>query len=116
MPSLSPGRLLICNRDRAKAEALTTRFGGEAVGLDNLQDHLVAADIVISSTGASHPIITRQHVDALRRKRRYRPIFLIDIAVPRDIEPAVGEIDGVYLYNLDDLQEVVSAHSRSASK
>jgi glutamyl-tRNA reductase len=105
---LSPGRMLICNRDRSKAEALTARFGGEAVGLDALQDHLVSADIVISSTGASHPIITRQHVDALRRKRRYRPIFLIDIAVPRDVEPAVGEIDGVYLYNLDDLQEVVS--------
>jgi glutamyl-tRNA reductase len=105
---LSPGRLLICNRDRSKAEALTARFGGEAVGLETLQDHLVAADIVISSTGAPHPIITRLHIDAIRRKRRYRPIFLIDIAVPRDIEPSVGEIDGCYLYNLDDLQEVVS--------
>jgi glutamyl-tRNA reductase len=106
--ALRPGRLLICNRDPGKAEALATRFGGTQVPFENLSEHLVAADIVITSTGAAHPIITRQQFDGLRKRRRYRPIFLIDIAVPRDIEASVGDADGVYLYNLDDLQQVVS--------
>jgi glutamyl-tRNA reductase len=106
--ALKPARLLICNRDPAKAEALAARFGGTAVPFDRLHDHLVAADIVISSTGSAMPIITRQQFDSLRRPRRGRPIVLIDIAVPRDIEAAVGELDNVYLYNVDDLQQVVA--------
>jgi glutamyl-tRNA reductase len=105
---LRPGRLLICNRSPEKAAALATRFGGQQVPFESLADHLVAADIVITSTGAAQPIITRPLFEGLRKRRRYRPIFLIDIAVPRDIEPVVGELDGVYLYNLDDLQQVVS--------
>lgn len=107
---LSPGKLLICNRDAAKAAELAQRFNATAVAFENLADHLVAADIVVSSTGAPHPIITRKLFDSLRRQRRYRPIFLIDIAVPRDVEPAVGEVDHVYLYNLDDLQQVVTSN------
>jgi glutamyl-tRNA reductase len=106
--ALKPGQLLVCNRNPEKASALATRFGGQQVPFESLTDHLVAADIVLTSTGAAHPIITRQQFEGLRKRRRYRPIFLIDIAVPRDIEPSVGEIDGVYLYNLDDLQQVVS--------
>ena len=106
--ALHPGRLLVCNRDPAKAEALATRFGGTPVPFESLADHLVAADIVLTSTGAAQPIITRQPFEHIRKRRRYRPIFLIDIAVPRDIEPSVGDADGVYLYNLDDLQQVVS--------
>lgn len=105
---LAPGQLLICNRDVGKAEALAAKFNGRAVPFENLSDHLVAADIVLSSTGAPHPIITRGLFESLRRQRRNRRIFLIDIAVPRDIEPAVGKIDNVYLYNLDDLQQVVT--------
>jgi len=105
---LKPGCLLVCNRDSAKASAVATRFGGHAVTLDKLADHLIAADIVLTSTGSAHPIVTRQQFDRLRKRRRYRPIFLIDIAVPRDVEPSVGQIDNVYLYNLDDLQQVVS--------
>jgi glutamyl-tRNA reductase len=106
--NLRPGRLLICNRSPEKAAALATRFGGQQVPFESLPDHLVAADIVITSTGAAHPIITRPLFEGLRKRRRYRPIFLIDIAVPRDVEAAVGELDGAYLYNLDDLQQVVS--------
>lgn len=106
--SLRPGRLLICNRSPEKAAALATRFGGQQVPFENLAEHLVAADIVITSTGAAHPIITRQLFEGLRKRRRYRPIFLIDIAVPRDVEATVGDLDGAYLYNLDDLQQVVS--------
>ena len=106
--ALKPGRLLICNRNPERAAALAARFGGQQVPFENLADHLVSADIVLTSTGAAHPIITKQQFDGLRKRRRYRPIFLIDIAVPRDIEPAVGGIESVYLYNLDDLQQVVS--------
>jgi len=107
--ALSPGRLLISNRDPDKAAALSQRFGGQAVPFDKLSDHLVAADIVISSTGAPHAIITHAQFNPLLRQRRYRPIFLIDIAMPRDIEAEVGQIENVYLYNIDDLQEVVAA-------
>jgi glutamyl-tRNA reductase len=107
--ALSPGRLLVCNRDPGKAQALAERFRGEAVPFERLSEWLVSADIVVSSTGATLPIVTRAQFEGLRRQRRGRPIFLIDIAVPRDIEPTVGEIDNVYLYNLDDLQQAVSA-------
>ena len=105
---LEPGTLLVCNRDPAKAVALAAEFAGRQVPFERLDDHLVAADIVLTSTGAQHPIITRRTFEGLRKRRRYRPLFIIDIAVPRDVEAAVGEIEGVYLYNLDDLQDVVS--------
>lgn len=107
--ALKPGRLLICNRDPAKAAALANRFGGVAVPFENLADHLVVADVVVTSTGSAHPIITRSQFEPLRKARRYRPIFFIDIALPRDVEAAVGELENVYLYNLDDLQQVVAA-------
>jgi glutamyl-tRNA reductase len=107
--ALKPRRLLCCNRDAGKAETLAATFGGEAVPFEKLDEHLVAADIVVSSTGATQPIITRARFEHLLKQRRYRPIFLIDIALPRDIEPSVGELDNVYLYNLDDLQQAVSA-------
>jgi len=107
--NLRPGRLLVCNRDPAKAASLAERFGGTSVPFERLDEHLVAADVVVSSTGAPHPIVTRARYEALLRQRRYRPAFLIDIALPRDVEPAVGELENVYLYNLDDLQQVVAA-------
>jgi glutamyl-tRNA reductase len=106
--SLKPRRLLICNRDPAKAAALAQKFGGEAVPLERLDDHLVAADVVVTSTGSQHPIITRSRFEPLLKLRRYRPIFLIDIAMPRDVQPEVGKFDNVYLYNLDDLQKVIA--------
>jgi glutamyl-tRNA reductase len=107
--NLKPKRLLVCNRDPAKAEQLARRFGGTPVPYERLDEHLAAADIVVSGTGAPHPIITRRRYEGLLRQRRYRPAFLIDIALPRDVEPAVGELENVYLYNLDDLQQVVAA-------
>ncbi len=105
---LAPKRLLVCNRSPDKAAELAQKFGGEPVPFESLNDHLTAADIVVSSTGASQPIITARQFAGLRKAMRYRPIFLIDIAMPRDIEPAVGDIENVYLYNIDDLQQVVS--------
>jgi glutamyl-tRNA reductase len=105
---LAPRRQLISNRDPAKAEKLAAQFAGEAVPFEFLADHLTLADIVISSTGATRPILTREQFDKILKARRYRPIFVIDIAVPRDVEPSVGELESVYLYNLDDLQKVVT--------
>lgn len=107
LAALSPRRVMVCNRNMARAEALAGRFGGGAVPLEGLADHLAAADIVVSSTGATHPVITRPAFEAVLKRRRYRPVFLIDIAVPRDVEASVGKLDNVYLYNLDDLQQVV---------
>jgi glutamyl-tRNA reductase len=107
--SLQPHRLVVCNRTPEKAQALAGEFGGEAAGLDRLDEYLVAGDIVVCSTGSPTPVITRERFERLLRQRRYRPVFLIDIALPRDVEQEVGKLENVYLYNLDDLQQVVSA-------
>ena len=116
LAGLNPGNLLVCNRDPAKAQDLVDRLSApfaQAVAFEDVAKHLVAADIVVCSTGAAHPILTRARFEPLRKQRRYRPIFLIDIAVPRDISADVGELDNVYLYNLDDLQQVVlGTHSQ----
>lgn len=104
---LEPKKLLICNRDAEKADALAGKFNGEAAPFEKLHEHLVAADVVITSTSATEPIIRRERFEPLLKQRRYRPIFLIDIALPRDVEPSLGELKNVYLYNLNDLQQVV---------
>ncbi|WP_428937389.1 glutamyl-tRNA reductase [Fontivita pretiosa] len=114
--ALKPGRLLVANRDEHKARRLAAQFAAEAVPLTQLDAHLVEADIVISSTGAVEPVITRRHFQGLLRRRRYRPIFIIDLAVPRDVEPAVAELEHVYLYNLDDLQRAVARTHSQRSK
>lgn len=106
--ALKPKQLLVCNRDGEKAKAVAAEFGGTGVPLTSLDAQLVAADIVITSTGATEPIITRKQFESILKQRRYRPIFIIDIAVPRDVEASVAELDHVYLYNLDDLQKAVS--------
>jgi glutamyl-tRNA reductase len=102
------GRLVVCNRDPSRADDLARRCGGEAIPFDRLNEQLTIADIVVSSTGSTTPIITRAGFEPLLRARRYRPIFLMDIALPRDIDSAVGELENVYLYNLDDLQKVTA--------
>jgi len=99
--------LLVCNRTQERAEALAGRFGGSAVQYQQVHEALVRADIVITSTGAPHPIVRAETLKGVMRARRGRPLFLIDIAVPRDVEPEAGELEDVYLYNIDDLQEVV---------
>jgi glutamyl-tRNA reductase len=104
----SPKRLLVCNRDGDKAAELAGLFKGEAADFARLDDHLSAVDVVITSTGSAEPIITAQRFSAVHRRRRYRPIFLVDIAVPRDVEAAVGELENVYLCNLDDLHRAVA--------
>jgi glutamyl-tRNA reductase len=106
--NLHPQRQLVSNRDPVKAEKLAAEFNGEVVPFEFLTEHIASADIVITSTGATRPILTRQQFEKILKARRYRPIFIIDIAVPRDVEESVGELDSVYLYNLDDLQKVIS--------
>jgi glutamyl-tRNA reductase len=100
-------RLLVCNRTHDRAVALAERFGGTAVPFERLDEALTRADIVISSTGAPRPIVTVAQVRQAMRARRGKPVLLIDIAVPRDVEPRVEDLDDVYLYNIDNLQDVV---------
>ncbi len=99
--------LIIVNRSREKAEELATEMSALALTLDQLGDALPRADILISSTASTEPVIRVADIKAALRKRRHRPMFLVDIAVPRDIEPAVAKIKDVYLYSIDDLQQVV---------
>lgn len=103
-------RLMVANRTFERGVELAERFGGQAVPYENLIDHLAAADIVISSTAAPHPVIGRIQMEQVMRRRKNRPVFLIDIAVPRDIDPAVNKISNAYLYDIDDLQEVVASN------
>ncbi|MBN1827747.1 MAG: glutamyl-tRNA reductase [Deltaproteobacteria bacterium] len=101
------GRVVAANRSAEGALRIAEIFGGVAVGLDGIENALNDADIVISSAGASEFLITKAMVERAVRRRKNRLLFLIDIAVPRNIEPAAGSIDTVYLYNIDDLQEIV---------
>lgn len=101
-------RLLVVGRDAQRTQAVAVRMGGEARTSEQLSACLIEADIVITSTSATGHVITAQDVIRLRKARRGRNLFFIDLAVPRDVEPQVGELDGVFLYNVDDLSEVAS--------
>jgi len=99
--------ILVANRTFARAEELAKQFKGEAIVFDALFDRLADADIVISSTGSPTAIIKAKDIKGVLKKRKNRPMFFIDIAVPRDIDPDVNALDNVYLYDIDDLKEVV---------
>ena len=99
--------IVVANRTLDRALALARRFNGSTVALEELAEELKRVDIIISSTGSPEPIINFLDVRKQMRARRNRPLFLIDIAVPRDIDPEVNRIDNVYLYNIDDLQGIV---------
>jgi glutamyl-tRNA reductase len=101
------GRLFIANRDVDRALRLAGEFGGFAVPLSELEGTLPEADILITSTASPEPIITRMHIEAAMRSRKHKPIFAVDIAVPRDIEADASELADVYLYTIDDLQKVI---------
>lgn len=111
-----PARLTIANRDRARAELLAEPLGARCVGLDELEPAIADADVVLSSTGSARPVVTR---DLCERARSGRvgpgPLLLIDLALPRDIEPSVAELPGVTLLNLDDLQRA-AAEERSPAR
>ncbi|HMD72488.1 MAG TPA: glutamyl-tRNA reductase [Steroidobacteraceae bacterium] len=100
-------RMVIANRSLGRAQTLAAELNAYAVGLNDLESELEAADVVICCTASPVPIITKAMAAAAVRARRHRPIFMVDLAVPRDIEPQVGELEDVYLYSIDDLQGVV---------
>jgi glutamyl-tRNA reductase len=108
--------IIVANRSLTQAELLAEKFHGEAVSLDALEEKLIAADIVISSTGAPVYIITADLIRKIHHQRRNRLLFLIDIAVPRDIDPAASSLENVYLYNIDNLQDIVDENMNVRKK
>lgn len=103
--------IIVSNRTRDRAEELAARLGGTAIGFDNFAGAICEADIVIGSTASPHPVVTREQMQKTMKQRYERPIFLIDIAVPRDFESGIGNLDNVFLYNIDDLQSLVQQSS-----
>jgi glutamyl-tRNA reductase len=100
-------QITIASRTLSTSERLAAQLGGQAVPWDRLDAALAAADIVIAATGATDPVLTRARVEEAMRPRQNRPTFIIDIAVPRDVDPSVGDLNEVFLYNIDDLQSIV---------
>ncbi len=109
-------QIVVANRTLQRARDLAARFDGEAVLLAEVPEQLASADIVIASTASQLPILGKGAVEAALKKRKHRPIFMVDIAVPRDIEAQVGELDDVYLYTVDDLQDIVRANKDQRSQ
>lgn len=110
------GEIWVANRTLERAIELARRFRGQAVGLEEISESLIRADIVISSTGASGLVITRDQVKAVMRPRRNKPIFFIDIAVPRDVDPEINRLSNAYVYDIDDLQGVVNENVQDRQK
>ncbi len=107
------GNLIIANRTLEKAHTLAESLGGYAIELEEIDNHLHEADIIIGSTGSPHAILKQTQVIAALKKRKNRPIFMIDIAVPRDIEASINELENVYLYTVDDLKEIIEVNKQS---
>ena len=106
-------RLLVANRTLAHAQELASRHGGVALPLDELDRHLADADVVLSATASREPVIHATQVAAALARRRHRPMLLLDLAVPRDIDPAVGALDDAFLHTIDDLERAIEDNRRS---
>jgi glutamyl-tRNA reductase len=107
------GSITVANRTLSRAQELAADFSANAILLSDIHDHLPQADIVISSTASQLPVLGKGAVESALKKRRHKPMFMVDIAVPRDIEPEVETLDDVYLYTVDDLQEVIQGNLRA---
>jgi glutamyl-tRNA reductase len=107
------GRMIIANRTVEKAHTLAQEFDAYAIALGEIPAHLAEADIVISSTASQLPILGKGAVERAVKQRKHRPMLMIDIAVPRDIEPEVSQMEDVYLYTVDDLQEIIEEGLKS---
>ncbi len=101
------GRIIIANRTYDKAHQLASQFNGYGLALSELPKHLPEADIIVSSTASQLPILGKGRIESALKARKHRPIFMVDLAVPRDIEPEVAQLNDVYLYTVDDLQNTV---------
>jgi len=110
------GAILVSNRTRERAERMAEQFDGRVIPFESLYDLAGDADILITSTGAPHFIFRPEHGRAFLHKRRNRPMFFIDIAVPRDVDPAMNDLDGIFVYDVDDLQQVAAAHMQERSR
>ena len=109
-------KMLVVNRTLQRAVQLSEELGAQPLSFDKLTDALVESDIVITSTASTSYILNRRQMEEIMKKRKHRPIFLIDIAVPRDIDPEVERLDNVYLYNIDDLEAVVEENRKKREK
>jgi glutamyl-tRNA reductase len=104
------GTILVTNRTIERAHRMAEPFQGRVIPFEQLYDYAAEADIIITSTGAPHHIFRREHGQAFLHRRRNRPMFFIDIAVPRDVDPAMNKLEGLFVYDIDDLQQVAAAH------
>ena len=102
--------IFVANRTYERAVSLAYKFRGQAIHFEDLHNTCDRADIVITSTGAPHAIFRREHGELFLSRRKHRPMFFIDIAVPRDVDPAMNKLDGVFVYDIDDLQQAVASH------
>jgi len=117
------GDLLVTNRSFDRARVLAQACGGKPVPFEDLTDHLARADVVLTSTASESPILTRRMVESAQQRREWRPLLIVDIAVPRDVAADAGELENVFLYNIDDLDRIVrstiemrSRHRQAAEK
>lgn len=108
LAKLAPEQILVANRSAEKARQLAEPCGGRPVPFDRIQDHLARADVVLTSTASHRPIISGEMIRAAQVTRNYQPLLIVDIAVPRDVEVAAGDVENVFLYNIDDLDRIVS--------
>ena len=107
------GRIIVANRTIERAHTLAMQFDGFAISLTEMSSHLAEADIIIASTASPLPVLGKGAVESALKLRKHRPMFMVDIAVPRDIEAEVGDLNDVYLYTVDDLEEVIDENRRS---
>jgi len=107
--------IIVANRTLSRAEAVAEQFSAQTCTLSQISEKILEADVVISSTASTLPIIGKGMIENVFKQRRHRPMFLVDLAVPRDIEPQVAELDDAYLYTVDDLQEIVASNMQARS-
>ncbi len=107
------GRMIVANRTFDRAHMLAAQFGGYAIALRELPEHLHEADIIVSSTASQLPILGKGAIERAVRQRRHKPVFMVDLAVPRDIEPEVEQLEDVYLYTVDDLRDIVEENRQA---
>jgi len=110
------GKITVANRTIARAEVMAEKFGGKAITLAQIPEQMVHSDIVITSTGSTLPLIGKGMVEGALAKRKHQPIFMVDLAVPRDIEEQVADLEDVFLYTVDDLQSIIAKNMENRRK